>query len=459
MQLSKSDYMDYLRHPALLWLKKHDKSKLPPIDDATQAMFDAGRAFEAYGEALFTGGVTLGFSDFNEYNTLTARTQRALQNGAKTIFQSRFEWGEYNCLPDVIDVVGDGLVDLYEIKSSTRVKEEHLYDLAFQRAVIEANGLTIRTISVIYVNNQYVRHGEIVPAELAKVDDVTAAVDALADFTKKTMPQALEAMHSSEMPNASMDHLGKFGDKKEWQAIYDSLVGAPKPDYSGAEPTIMMAEISQFLSEFEYPLYFLDYETMSAVVPYFDGHRPYQQIPTQYSLHILDAPGAQLRHKEYLHQEKSDPSRPIAQHLVEDIGDHGSIITWNMSFEKSCNTTLGHLNPEFADAMATINERIVDLIIPFKPSNGWYSDPRFEGSASIKKVLPVVVPSLSYKTLGIQNGGAAQTLWMQAVLDGTRPDKDKIMDDLLKYCGLDTLAMVEIYNVLQQAVATANGQA
>ena len=451
--------MDYLRHPALLWLKKHDKSKLPPIDDATQAMFNAGHAFEAYGEALFAGGVTLGFSDFNEYKTLTARTQRALQNGAKTIFQSRFEWGEYNCLPDVIDVVGDGLVDLYEIKSSTRVKEEHLYDLAFQRAVVEANGLTIRTISVIYVNNQYVRHGEIVPAELAKVEDVTVAVDALADFTQKTMPQALEVMYSSEMPNTGMDHLGKFGDKKEWQAIYDSLVGAPKPDYSGAEPTIMTAEISQFLSEFEYPLYFLDYETMSAVVPYFDGHRPYQQIPTQYSLHILDTPGAQLRHKEYLHQEKSDPSRPIAQHLVEDIGDHGSIITWNMSFEKSCNTTLGQLNPEFADAMAAINERVVDLIVPFKPSNGWYSDPRFEGSASIKKVLPVVVPSLSYKTLGIQNGGAAQTLWMQAVLDGTRPDKDKIMDDLLKYCGLDTLAMVEIYNVLQQAVATANGQA
>lgn len=450
MQLSKSDYMDYLRHPALLWLKKHDKSKLPPIDDSTQAMFDAGHKFEAYGEALFTDGVTLGFSDFNEYRRLTTRTLHALQNGAKTIFQSRFEWNEYNCLPDIIDVIEGNVIDLYEIKSSTRVKDEHIYDLAFQRAVIEANGLKIRKIFVIYVNNEYVRQGDIVPEELTKMEDVTLAVHNLASFTEATMPLALETIHSVAMPDPDPTLIGMFGDKKEWQAIYDSLVGIPAPDYTGVEPTFNKPEIERFLGELEFPLYFLDYETMSAVVPYFDGHRPYQQIPSQYSLHILDSPDAELRHKEYLHRDNSDPSLPIAQHLIEDIGDHGSIIVWNMGFEKSCNVTLGAINPEFADAMMAINERIVDLMIPFKPKNGWYSDARFEGSASIKKVLPVVVPALSYKTLGIQNGGAAQSLWMQAVLDSTRPDKEKILDDLLKYCGLDTLAMVEIYNVLRK---------
>ncbi|MCA9340797.1 MAG: DUF2779 domain-containing protein [Candidatus Saccharibacteria bacterium] len=450
MQLSKSDYMDYLRHPALLWLKKHDKSKLPPIDDATQAMFDAGHKFEAYGEALFSGGVALGFNDYNEYKTLTARTQHALQNGSKTIFQSRFEWGEYNCLPDIIDVIDGNLIDLYEIKSSTRVKDEHIYDLAFQRAVIEANDLKIRKIFVIYVNNEYVRHGDIVPEELTKMDDVTLAVHNLASFTEATMPLALETIHAATMPDPSPTLLGKFGDKKEWQAIYDSLVGTPAPDYTDTEQAFNKTELKRFLGELEFPLYFLDYETMSAVVPYFDGHRPYQQIPSQYSLHILDSPDAELRHKEYLHCDNSDPSLAIAQHLIEDIGDHGSIITWNMSFEKACNVTLGQINPQYADAMAAINERIVDLMIPFKPKNGWYSDPRFEGSASIKKVLPVVVPTLSYKTLGIQNGGAAQSLWMQAVLDESRDDKEQILDDLLKYCGLDTLAMVEIYNVLRK---------
>ena len=453
MQLSKSDYMDYLRHPALLWLKKHDKSKLPPIDDSTQAMFDAGHTFEAYGEALFAGGTTLGFNDFNEYKTLTARTQHALQNGAKTTFQSRFEWGEYNCLPDIIDVIDGNVIDLYEIKSSTRVKEEHLYDLAFQRAVIEANGLKIRKIFVIYVNNEYVRKGDIVPEELTKIEDVTLSVNDLASFTEEKMPMALAVMHSDTMPDTDPALLSKFGDKKQWQEILWNIYGQNDAEgLWGLEPTptIDASAVRRFLGEFEFPLYFLDYETMSAVVPYFDGQRPYQQIPSQYSLHILDSPDAELRHKEYLHRDNSDPSLPIAQHLIEDIGDHGSIITWNMSFEKACNVTLGQINPQYADAMAAINERIVDLMIPFKPKNGWYSDPRFEGSASIKKVLPVVVPTLSYKTLGIQNGGAAQSLWMQAVLDESRDDKEQILDDLLKYCGLDALAMVEIYNVLRK---------
>jgi hypothetical protein len=450
VQLSKSDYMLFLKHPAWLWLKKHDKTKLPPIDDGTQAMFDAGHKFEAYAEALFEGGVTLGFDNFDEYNSLTERTQRALADGHATIFQSRFISGEYNCLPDIINVVGDKEIDLYEIKSSTKVKDEHLYDLAFQRAVIEANGLKIRKIFVIFVNNTYVRHGDINPTELTKIDDVTLAVHNLTSFTETNMPLALDTMKSDTMPDPNPSFLSSLGDKREWQTIYDLLMGTPKPDYSGVEPSFIKPEIERFLSELEFPLYFLDYETMSAVVPYFDGHRPYQQIPSQYSLHILDSPDAELRHKEYLHRDNSDPSLPIAQHLVEDIGDHGSIVAWNMSFEKSCNVTLGLLNPEFADAMSAINERIVDLMIPFKPKNGWYGDPRFEGSASIKKVLPVVVPSLSYKELDIQNGGSAQALWMQAVLDGTRDDKEKILDDLLKYCGLDTLAMVEIYEALRK---------
>ena len=227
-------------------------------------------------------------------------------------------------------------------------------------------------------------------------------------------------------------------------------MGIKKPDYLDAEPTVQKHEIDSFLNKLKFPLYFLDYETMSAFAPYFDGHRPYQQIPSQYSLHILDSPEAELRHTEYLHRENSDPSRPVVQRLTEDIGTVGSILTWNMSFEKNCNTTLGQLNPAFADTMSAINERIVDLMISFKPSNGWYGDPRLEGSASIKKVLPVVVPSLSYDELSIQNGGAAQALWTQAVLDGTRDDKDKILDDLIKYCRFDTLAMVEIYNVLRQ---------
>jgi hypothetical protein len=162
---------------------------------------------------------------------------------------------------------------------------------------------------------------------------------------------------------------------------------------------------------------------------------------------VLRSPDAELEHKEFLHRDNSDPALPLTKQLIQDIGTEGSVIVWYEGFEKSRNTELGDMFPEYKDAMEAINDRVVDLIIPFKQK--WYDDPRFEGSASIKKVLPVLCPELSYKTLGIQEGGSAQRLWMEAVLDGTRADeKDKILTDLLEYCGLDTLAMVEIYRKL-----------
>jgi hypothetical protein len=242
--------------------------------------------------------------------------------------------------------------------------------------------------------------------------------------------------------------LAKLGSKNDWLKIYENIYPPePKVWPEDTRPEIDAKEIKNFLEGLQYPLYFLDYETMSSLIPYFDGHRPYQQVPMQYSLHVLRSPDAELEHKEFLHRDNSDPALPLTKQLIQDIGTEGSVIVWYEGFEKSRNTELGDMFPEYKDAMEAINDRVVDLIIPFKQK--WYDDPRFEGSASIKKVLPVLCPELSYKTLGIQEGGSAQRLWMEAVLDGTRADeKDKILTDLLEYCGLDTLAMVEIYRKL-----------
>ena len=447
--ISKSDYMLFLRQPAWLWLKKNDPSKIPPVDAATQAMFDAGHAFEPYVESLFPEGVALGFSDFDEYRSLPLRTQQAFESGAQVVFQPRFEWNGFTCISDIVSVVEGKTVDLYEIKSSTRVKPDHLYDLAFQKTVIEGNGFTVRNIFVIHVNNQYVRHGEIEADKITHIQDVTEKVRAKGESTAKYMPLALDVANGDKMPNPDPE-LAKLGSKQEWLKIYENIFPSePKVWPSDIEPTIDNEAIKDFLGQLKYPLYFLDYETMSGLIPYFDGHRPYQQVPMQYSLHILRSPEAELDHREFLHSENSDPSRPLVEQLIGDIGTEGSVIVWFEGFEKARNSELGDMLPEYKDAMEAINNRVVDLIIPFKQK--WYDDPRFEGSASIKKVLPVLCPELSYKTLGIQEGGSAQRLWMEAVLDGTREaEKDQILADLLEYCELDTLAMVEIYNVLRR---------
>jgi len=217
------------------------------------------------------------------------------------------------------------------------------------------------------------------------------------------------------------------------------------------EPIINKEAIRQFVKQFEYPLYFLDYETLGSLVPRFDGLKPYQQLPFQYSLHVLEQPGAELVHKEYLHQSTENPSISVTEKLLADIGDEGTILVWNESFEKNCNNLLGKMTPEFKDKLKAVNERIVDLMIPF--SNQWFVDYRFKGSASIKNVLPVIAPELSYKNLDIQEGGTAQRIWMETVLDSRHEEeKQKILDDLILYCGLDTLAMVEIYKKLLQII-------
>ena len=442
--ISKSDYMLFLKHPAWLWVKKNDPNKIPPVDDNTQALFDAGHQFEPYAESLFPEGITLGFSDYDEYRSLPERTNEAIASGAQVLFQPRFEWQDFTCICDIVSFIGENEVDLIEIKASTSAKVDHEFDLAFQTAVLEGNGLKVRNISVIHVNNKYVRHGAIEADKITKFADVTEKVRAKGAVTAKYMPMALEVANSNKMPNPDPS-LAKLGSKTEWLKIYENIFPSePKIWPEDIKPTIQYDEIKQFLNKIQYPLYFLDYETMSSLIPHFDGHRPYQQVPMQYSLHILRSPDAELEHREFLHRDNSDPSRPLVEQLIRDIDDNGTILVWYEAFEKTRNSELGDMLPEYKEAMEAINDRIIDLIIPFKQK--WYDDPRFEGSASIKKVLPVLCPELSYKTLDIQEGGSAQRLWMEAVLDGTREaEKEKILADLLKYCELDTLAMVGIY--------------
>ena len=111
--ISKSDYMLFLKQPAWLWVKKHDPKKIPPVDENTQAMFDAGHQFEPYAESLFPEGVSLGFSEYDEYISLPQRTQDAIARGDKVLFQPRFVWQDYTCSCDIVSFVGDKEVDLY----------------------------------------------------------------------------------------------------------------------------------------------------------------------------------------------------------------------------------------------------------------------------------------------------------------------------------------------------------
>jgi hypothetical protein len=510
MTISKSEFMLFLKHPAWLWLKKYDKDKLPLPDEELQALFDEGTLFESYAEKLFSGAVRLGYkkegNQFSgtKYYALPEATKQEIDKGTKVILQGRLEvesgFGKdknITAIFDVLERVGEGEFDLYEIKSSTSVKPEHIPDLAFQTIVIEKAGYKIRDAYVLHVNNQYVREGEVDPEGIAVKTLVTEEVRAIVDEVNENISRAFKILEKKERPDLSPRHLSKGSDvMNEWLQILQVIKGEfPKysiyrlmgPDpktiawledngiellsdipldgplsktqlrqveamKSGAQQ-IDKEEILNFFQDLEYPLYFLDYETLAGVIPAFDGYRPYQQIPFQYSLHILEKPEGELTHKEYLHTENSDPVPKLLEHLYEDIGPKGSVISWYMTFEKGRNSEMAKAHPKYEKFLNNLNDRMVDLMVPF--SKGWFVDKDFFGRASIKWVLPALLPEpeLNYKNLPISNGAKAQRIWMQTVLQGKNgEEKDKIMKDLIQYCNLDTYAMYAIFKYLKEKV-------
>ena len=490
VQISKSEYIMFLKHPAWLWLKKHDKKKLPAPDANLQAIFDSGKEFEQYAEKRFKDGVTVGFNSYQEYLSMPERTQEVLDDGAEVIFQGRFEADNITCICDVLERTVENEFNLYEIKSSTKSKPEHHYDLAFQVVVLEAAGLRVNKIAVVHVNNKYVRDGAVNPIEISAETDVTKAVRNKIEGTKESIERALSVVDMPDIPDPSPRHV-KLGALGEWMGIYKALgkkidkysiynlvapgtknlgeledlgiemikdipddfkltakqqaqVRATKKD----KQIIDKEKIKDFLGSLTYPLYFLDYETAMGTVPIYDGTRPYQQIPFQYSLHVIEKEGDEIKHLEYLHRDSTNPVPSLLKRMKEDIGPVGSVIVWYKSFEMGRNTEMAEALPEYADFLEGVNSRVVDLMEPF--STAMFIDKDFLGSASIKKVLPVLVPELSYEDLDVKEGASAQRLWMEATLkDNKEIDKDKLFSDLVEYCKLDTLAMVRIWEVLK----------
>lgn len=500
MTLSKSDYINFLTHPAYLWLKKYEKYKLPPIDEAKQDIFDQGNLFESYVEKLFPEATKIGFDiqNFETYNSMPRRTKEAIDSDVEVILQGRLEANNTTCIFDVIKKVEGNTFDLIEIKGSSSEKPEHSYDLAFQKEVLENAGLNIRNTSVIHYNKDYIREGEIDVEKLTLEKDVTEEVNSLKEITKNQIQEALNILENDKCPDLSPRYINQLQVKgtdwkKYWMEIFfylkkdipkcsiyklcrldPTLIGfledskiedirdipedtenlhpkqlAQIQTTKSGERIINKEEIKNFLDSFEYPLYFFDYETFASVIPQFDGTKPYQPYPFQYSLHILDSPTSEIRHTEYLHTEKTNPMPQLIEKMKKDFGDKGTILTWNMKYEKECNQNMIEAYPEHTDFLLGINERINDLMIPFFKQ--WFVDKDFFGSASVKNVLPVLAPDQSYKDLNVSDGMKARRTWTQTVLEDKNIwNKDNIFKDLRDYCKLDTYAMVRILEELKK---------
>ena len=481
--LTKSDYIKYLQCKKYLWLYKNRKELLPEdIDDNLERAFQSGYEIEATAYKLYPGGIEV---DASNIPKAIAKTKLLMEDNTALIFQASISGKELFCRADIIryNKALDAW-DIIEVKSSTEVKDIYIDDLSFQKICFEKAGLKVGRVLLIHVNNQYVKNGSINPHELLTEVDITEEVKNIEEETRIEIKNAFEVLKIKDEPEIQVlrqcanpyecpfipycwkdfsDHsiysiAGALG-KKKLEALLDEGVmevrdipsefltndKLRKHHYAVSNNVVHIEKdnIGNELSNVEYPIYFLDYETYAPAIPIIDGYRPYQRIVFQYSLHILESSNAELQHLYFLAKGLKDPTRDMAKSLQEHIGKDGSVIAWNMGFEKGCNTEMGERALGFQMFFKDINNRMYDLMHVFK--KGFYVHKEFHGSASLKKVLPVVVPELDYNELDISEGMAASNSWGDMVTkDMNQEGQDKIYNDLLKYCELDTLAMVKI---------------
>ncbi len=379
--------------------------------------------------------------------------------------------------------------DLVEIKSATKVRRKDEFDLTFQVLLLEEK-MDLRHIYLLHINKDYQSDGSLDLSQYFTMEEVSNQIEKRRTETEQERQKAWQILHLDQphpdfactkpascpcpslchpnLPEYPVYNIPRIGQKalKLRQSGIRAIKDIPQEmAFSAAQqrhitavrqgkPLIDRAAIRQSLSGLQYPLHFLDYETFNPALPQYPGYQPYEHIVFQYSLHRIDAPGAAPQHFECLMTGPEDPAPQLVAHLLENIHATGSVIVWFQHFEAGRNRDLARHTPEQAEALLDINKRLFDLMLIFKAA---YVDPQFKGSASLKAVLPVLCPALSYDNLAISHGEEAMLSWWQLQQDAllTPTERAEIKANMLAYCERDTYAMVAILDVLNRLLEEA----
>lgn len=485
-RLSKSKFLSGLQCHKRLYLEITQPELAEPPDPSTQAILAMGRDVGLLARQRFPGGVLVPPS-LRSREAAIAQTATLTQDMAvSAIFEGAFEHEGVVVRVDVLERIP--AVDrsrsawrLIEVKSSTRVKEVHLDDLAIQRHVLIGAGLDIAETCLMHIDTSYLYHGGAVDLEaLFALKDVSAAVAerqgnvpqqlaAMKSVLQKPQPPLVEPdirCHSPyECPfwaHCTKDKPARWiyylpGPKKVVQQLADQGVALIDdiPDEANLSITQrrvksnlewVSADLAAVLQSVEYPVHHLDFETVTLAVPRFSRMKPYQSIPVQWSNHIELASG-EIIHHEFLHGDPTEPRKVWAERLLESIGEYGTIVVYS-SFEEAMMRQVAEAFPELRKPLLSVIKRLWDLHPVIKEH---YYHPGFQGSYSIKSVLPVMVPELHYRDLRIQEGAqAAGQYYRMVFIEDDWIEQAKIRDALLQYCARDTMAMLRLRQALRE---------
>lgn len=485
--MTKTKFCRGIQCPKMLWMDSNMPEK--GVDTASEQVFQTGNYVGEVARAYF------GPYDLVEYaedkNEMIAHTQELMEGGADNIAEAAFADNGLYCAVDLLHRTKNGW-EIVEVKSSTEVKDIYLYDMAFQYYVLTQCGVNVERVCCLHINGSYERRGELDLHGLFALEDCTEQIGEKAQDVGKNAERFLKyanrkgeppmdiGLYCEEpykcmyreycgrrLPQPSVFDVAGMRTKKKYQLYGEGIVSYPdllkKTKLSDKQRCQIQSslyqtpdrydktEIRNFLGTLTYPIYHLDFETFQQAVPEYDRCRPYQQIPFQYSLHI-EKQGGELEHREFLAEAGSDPRRTLAERLAADIPENACVTAYSMRFEKSVIKSLAGLFPDLADRLMNICDHIHDLMTPFQKQ--YYYSAAMQGSCSIKAVLPALYPDdpeMDYHRLeGVHNGTEASAAFVG--MKGKTPEEvSEIRQQLLKYCGLDTYAMVKVLRKLREA--------
>jgi hypothetical protein len=484
--ISKSKYLSGLQCAKLLWHQYNAKDKFPPRGQSEQARFDQGHLVGEQAKALFPGGIEVGGygQDFDE---ALQRSREALGQ-RKPLFEPAFMHKHAYARADILNPVGSNRWDIIEAKSSATLKPVYLDDLALQWYVYKGTGLKIRKCFILCINSKYMRRGEVNPAKLFTKVDVTREVSRRLNRVGRSINKMLKTLQLKKTPEISIGlqcddpypcplhdmcwdflpansifTLYSFRRKKSFDLLRRHIIDildVPENVPLTAKQKIQMEalrtrkphvgkdQIDEFLRSLVYPLYFLDFETFGTAIPLLDNVRPFQQVPFQFSLNVVRSQGSNPEHYGFLAEGTADPRPQLLEQLRSLLGDQGSIVSYNIVFERGRLKECAAVFKEFELWRRDIAVRFVDLMQPFRKFAYYHPDQK--GSASLKSVLPALTGN-GYDQLEIADGGTASLEYLrvtyQDVGDAERARVRKLLED---YCTLDTLGMVRVVEALQQ---------
>ena len=491
--LSKSKYVTFCNCPKALWLRTY-KPDVEVKDSGVESRFETGNkvgdlAMQYFGD--FVEVTTIDDNGKLDLTTMIKKTQDEITKDTPVICEASFAYDGNYCAVDILKKNEDGY-DIYEVKSSTKIEKDVYYkDIAYQKWLLEKCGLKINNVYLMNINNEYIFDGTLNIQELFKTTLLNKEVEEYYKVVDKNVADAKKILSNNSEPKCPVGEYCfspyKCGFFKyctgglEYPNVFDLFTSSKAIKYYNDEiktynqlkdekltdnqkkeleaelydkEFIDKQNIKKFLDSLKYPLYFLDFETMQLVIPEFVGTHPYQQIAFQYSLHILDKPNGTLTHKEYLGESGKNPMEGLAKQLCEDITEDSTVLVYNDVFEKGRLKDMAGLFPAYSERLLKIRENILDLMVPFRSKHYYTKD--MQVSYSIKYVLPALFPNdptLDYHNLegDVHNGGEAMDLFPK-IKDMSKEDQEKARKDLLKYCELDTYAMVKVLEKLYEVV-------